>query len=44
MLASADMPQTLDPTDYRDSRIDRGASIYALIRIPELLPRSSGPR
>ena len=33
MLASADMPQTLDPEDYRASRIDRGASIYALIRL-----------
>lgn len=33
VLASADMPQTLDPHDYRDSRIDRGASIYALIRL-----------
>lgn len=33
VLASADMPQTLDPGDYRDSRIDRGASIFALIRI-----------
>lgn len=33
MLASADMPQTLDPDDYRASRIERGASIYALIRI-----------
>lgn len=33
VLASADMPQTLDPSDYSASRIERGASVYALLRI-----------
>lgn len=33
MLASADMPQLLDTHDYQASRINRGASIFALIRI-----------
>lgn len=40
MLASADMPQTLDAEDYRASRIDRGASIFALVRLP---PSSGSP-
>lgn len=32
-LASADMPQVLDARDYAQSRIERGASIFSLIRI-----------
>ena len=32
-LASADMPQLLDPDDYRASRIERGISVFSLIRI-----------
>lgn len=32
-LASADMPQVLDRDDYSQSRIEQGASVYALIRI-----------
>lgn len=32
MLASADMPQVLDAADYQASRIERGASVYALLR------------
>ncbi len=32
-LASADMPQVLDAEDYSKSRINRGSSIFSLIRI-----------